>query len=125
LEEHGHGVEDHNEPDRPNPKADEINTAIANARDKRKGRDRAPAGPDQDPHVHLPWPKTFVTREECGRFKGECERDLDRVHRICRAAISEVIGGQAKLAAEEANVPDPIVLQGDAGKGITNVSPSN
>ncbi len=45
TEEYGYGLDAHNEPDQPNPKADAIKAAIMNAREKRNGRKRAPSPP--------------------------------------------------------------------------------
>jgi hypothetical protein len=92
TQEYGHCIDEHDEPDQANPKAEEIKVAIVKARERRKGRRRAPAAPALSGHVRVPWPEVFVTREACDRFKEAREQDEDGVRKLCRAAFYVVIG---------------------------------
>ena len=123
TEEYGYGLEDHNEPDQPNPKAEAIKETIEKAREKRKGRGRSTSTPELSDHVRVPWPELFVTRDARDRFKEARERDEESVYRICRAAFFVVIGEADPEEKPDANggaIPVPAEPDG-AGQEETNV----
>ncbi len=125
TQEYGHCIDEHDEPDQPNPKADEIKDAVVKARGDRKGRQRAPAAPELDGRVRVPWPEVFVSRDERDLFKEARERNEEGVYRICRAAFYAVIGEtdpESEPGVEDGvvSVSAQVVVEEEA-----NVSPSN
>jgi hypothetical protein len=116
TQEYGHCIEMHDEPDQPNPRAEEIKDAIVQAKENRKGRRRAPAAPELDGHVKVPWPEMFVTRDERDLFKEARERNEEGVYRICRAAFYVVIGEpdpESEPGVEDGAVSAPAQAQGE------------
>ncbi len=125
TQEYGHCIDEHNEADQPNPKAVEIKDAVVKAREKRKGRHHAPAAPQLDGHVRVPWPEVYVTREERDLFKEARERNEEGVYKLCRAAFYVVIGKldpESEPGADDGVVSVPAQVEGEEE---TNVSPSN
>lgn len=116
VQEYGHTIAEHDEPDQPNAKADEIKESVVKAKEKRKGRLRAPAAPQVDGHVRVPLPEMFVTREECDLFKEARERNEEGVYRIYRAAFYVVIGKadpEAELGADDGVGSVPARVEGE------------
>jgi hypothetical protein len=125
TQEYGHTVDEHNEADQPNPKAVEIKDAVVKAREERKGRHRAPAAPQLDGHVRVPFPEVFVTREVRDLFREARERDEDGVYKLCRALIFVVIGEadpESETGVEDGVVPvsAKVVVEEEANAGAAD-----
>jgi hypothetical protein len=116
TQEYGHCIDEHDEPDQPNAKAEEIKGEIVKAKEKRKGRRRAPAAPDFSDRARVPWPEVFVRREQRDRFKEKLERNEAGVNKLCRALVFVVIGEpdpESEAGADSGAVSVPARVEGE------------
>ncbi len=88
LKAHGHELlpTEHNEPDRPNPRAHLVQEAIEHARRDRAGLVIVPRRTpvELSENVRVPWPIVRVTRYEVDNFKERREQDPARMYELAR-----------------------------------------